>query len=221
MTLRNVKRGLVKGMRRDIARAKQLFETLAVNGMRFDAVANTPHKLRQTDKRDAAQFIFFEIAAKYEAFVVEAFEIEVRKCVGVSAVRVPYVIGNIDRGLTGVMGWGTPETVRDRGRNLFGKTGFFARLESKIGQQTYQRLGYAHTVRNRIAHDSGNAVTKYRKALSSLGVPPTSRKGLSVGRLLLEYPKAASADDRWFYRFLASYEQVVNKFNSSVRVPKA
>jgi hypothetical protein len=218
MALLNVKRELVKRIRTDIQRAKDLYSIIALHGMRYNPTSNRSHKLRQIDKRDAAQFIFFEIAAKYETFVLEAFDIEVRSRLGVSAMRVEYVIGNLDRGLQGVMGWGTPSVVVKRARNLFGTVGYFAKFEDVVGNTTYQRLGYAHKVRNRVAHGSGSAVTEYRNVLGSLSVPAQSRKGLSVGRLLLEYPHKVAGSDRWFYRFVAAYSRVVETFNRSVRV---
>jgi hypothetical protein len=149
----------------------------------------------------------------------EAFTIEARSHLQISAVRIPFVIGNSDRGLTGVMGWAAPKVVRDRARNLFGKVGFFARLNNLLGAGTYQRLGYAHLVRNRIAHQGGDAKSKYRHILGNLTVPVASRKGVGPGRLLLEYPTASAVDDKWFYRFLTCYANVVTRFDAIVVVP--
>jgi hypothetical protein len=182
-------------------------------------VGANPRALRQIDKRDAAQFIFFEAAAQFEDFMFETFKVEARHRLGISAVRVPYVIGNSDRGLTGIMGWAAPTVVRERAENLYGRVGFFARLDTVLPAATYQRLGYAHRVRNRIAHQGGNTATEYRNILGNLSVPAGSRKGVGPGRLLLEYPDASAANDKWFYRFLMCYDDVVTSFNATVVIP--
>lgn len=212
-----VKRDLIERFRSESARAKTLYERMVISGMTRNG-AGDPVSLLQVDRRDAAQFIFFEVAAKFEAFVVDAFEIEVRVKFDVQPQKAAYIMGHVERGLQGVMGWAVPSAIRDRARNLHGRTGFFARLDSVLDNTTYQRLGYAHKVRNRIAHASGNAVSQYRGILGNLSVPVGSRKGLSPGRLLVEYPAGAAVDDRWFHRFVNAYEACVSGFSRSVRV---
>jgi hypothetical protein len=215
--LNTIKTDLVATIREQLQRARTLYDRIARNGMHLVGV--NPRALRQTDKRDAAQFIFFEAAAQFEDFMFEAFKIESRHRLGISAVRVPYIIGSSDRGFTGIMGWAAPTVVRDRAENLYGRVGFFARLNTVLGAATYQRLGYAHLVRNRIAHQGGDARKKYRNILGTLGVPVGSRKGLGPGRLLLEYPAASPPNDKWFYRFLTCYDDVVTSFNATVVIP--
>jgi hypothetical protein len=217
MALRPIKTGLVATIRGQLQRARTLYDRIARNGMHI--VGANPTPLRQTDKRDAAQFIYFEAAAQFEDFMFEAFKIEARNRLGISAVRVPYIIGSSDRGLTGIMGWAAPAVVRERAEHLYGKVGFFGRLNTVLPTATYQRLGYAHLVRNRIAHQGGEAAARYRNILANMTVPAGSRKGLGPGRLLLEYPAASAANDKWFYRFLTCYDDVVTSFNATVVIP--
>jgi hypothetical protein len=194
----------------DLKRALHLFEVLVHQGQTMPS-GKAARALRQPDKRDAAQFIFFEIAAKFEALIQDLFLIEVRKKLSVSPSRAVFIMGHVDRGLTGVMGWGSVNQVRDRARNLFGKVGFFAHIDTWPGSTAYQRLQLAHTLRNRVAHDTPDARAKYRKALGSLNVPKKSRQGAGVGRVLLEYPLTATSTDRWFHRFLEAYRLVATR----------
>lgn len=194
----------------DLDRALALYDTLVKNGL-TNSAPDTPKPLRQPDRRDAAQFIFFEIAAKYEAFMQDLFVIAIRKKYAVSPSRAEFIMGHPDRGLGGVLGWGSAETLQKRARNLFGKAGFLGQLKSTIGEPGFSRLGLAHTLRNRVAHDTGDARQKYRKALAQLGVPAKSRQGAGVGRVLTDYPVGAPAGDRWFHRFLKAYRRVATK----------
>lgn len=207
---------LVENERSSIRRAQTLYTRIAANGATSDGAGFRP--LMYPDRRDAATFIFFEVAADYEHFCTGAFEIEVRKRFKVEPKRAMAIMGSSDRGLSGVMGWGAPRTVQGRARNLFGMTGFFANLESHIGQNTYLTLTQAHKVRNRVAHRGLTASKDFREVLPQLQVPAQSRQGLSVGRLLMDYPTAASVDDRWFHRFLRAYLLVVDEFHHQVKV---
>jgi len=200
----------------DLKRAEDLFKKLVLDGHTLSDAGN-PVRLRQPDRRDAAQFIFFEVAAKFEAFVQDLFMAEVRQTFCVLPARAEFIMGTPDRGLGGVMGWGSPSQVKSRARNLFGATGFFARIDAEVGETTYQHLTVAHKLRNRVAHDSGKARTEYRKALGTLRVPPKSRPGTSVGRVLIEYPHTAPQDDRWFHRLLAAYRRVATRARARLR----
>lgn len=194
----------------DLERAEDLFEKLVINGYTLSEVDDAV-RLRQPDRRDAAQFIFFEIAAKFEAFVQDLFMAEVRQEFCVLPARAEFIMGTPDRGLDGVMGWGSLSQVKIRARNLLGATGFLARIDSEIGATPYQHLAVAHKLRNRIAHDSGKARSQYRKALGALRVPRRSRKGASVGRALIEYPHSVLRTIAWFRRFLAAYRRVASR----------
>lgn len=205
----------VDQFQKDVNRAHDLYARLVDRGYSVEDDSEYATPLRQPDRRDAGQFIFFEVAAKYEAVARDLFRIEVRLRLTDSQQRAEFIMGSVDRGLQGVMGWGSPKQLSDRARNLFGKTGFFARLESHVGTTTYQRLSLAHKVRNHIAH-SGTAA--YQKALAALRVPKKSRRGCGPGRVLVDYPSTVSKDDRWFHRFIAAYESLTCEAKESLRV---
>jgi hypothetical protein len=214
-----VKAALVDRFREQLEHARQLYDTIVRNGMRRNPGGATPTNLMNHDKRDAAQFIFFEVAAQFEDFVTEAFKMEVRLRLGVSPKRAEYIMGSTDRGLAGVMGWGAPKTVRERAEHLFGKQGFFARVKNHVGDAHDDRLIHAHVTRNRVAHNGKQAREAFAKILGTLLVPAPERQGLSVGRLLTEHPPGSAADDRWFHRFLASYEQCLDRLDAELVIP--
>lgn len=101
---------------------------------------------------------------------------------------------------------------------MHGKRGFFARLEQRVGKNAYDRLVQAHKVRNRIAHVGQGATSEFTKILPQLSVPKESWRGLSVGRLLIDHPAAATEDDRWFHRFICSYRNLANDFIQYMRI---
>jgi len=205
----------VRMFRKDLDRALDLYATLVVNGRTVDSGENA-RSLPQPDRRDAAQFIFFEVAAKFETFMQDLFTIAVRKRYSVSPARAAYIMGHPDRGVAGVMGWGSVKQVSARAKNVFGASAFLSRLERSLGKDVYQRLELAHTLRNRVAHDSQGGASKYREALARLQVPKQSRQGASVGRVLIEYPVSASPQDRWFHRMLEAYRTVATKARTRI-----
>lgn len=210
-----VKDRLVTQAKDSITRAGDLYSRVALNGGFVNgAIGYSP--LMNPDRRDIAAFIFFEVAAQYENFCCEALKIEVRKKFSVEPKRAVNIMGSSDKGLSGVMGWAAPNVVQNRAQNLFGKSGFFGRFEPIIGKPTYDTLSHAHKVRNRIAHGGPKAISDYNKILAQLGVPAGSRSGLSVGRLLMDYPTGSAIGDRWFNRFLAAYLKVVNEYDATV-----
>jgi len=199
-------------------RAVSLYTTIVVNGYSRNGAQTT--RLNNPDRRDSAQFIFFELAAAFEDFALNAFQIEVRRQLSVNPQRAIYVMGSVDNGLRGVMGWASPTMLQARARNLFGKIDFFGRLQENITPATFDILTRAHKVRNRIAHNGGKAVEEYTKILGTLGVPQASRQGLSVGRLLVDYPTGSAVTDRWFHRFAGAYDAFKIAFqNSAPQVP--
>ena len=207
---------LISGFQNDLERAETLYARIALAGA-TNNVDGSHSALRQPDRRDAAQFIFFEAAAQFETFCNEAFKIEVRYEFSVQPQRADFVMGNIDRGLVGTMGWASPKMLRSRAQALFGKKGFFARMDQRVGETAYLRLTQAHKVRNRVAHTGGKASKEFRKILDDLEVPRASRKGLSVGRLLMDYPATVQADDRWFYRFINAYRSLSEVYHEYMR----
>ena len=128
-----------------------------------------------------------------------------------------HIVGHVDSGLERVMGWGAPQNLVFRARALFGKRHFLARLKDELPQDAYDWLTYAHRVRNRIAHPGGQAAAQTNRLLGSLGVPAKSRKGISMGRLLLEYPANAVANNRWFHRFVQAYEDTAALVHRRIR----
>jgi hypothetical protein len=189
----------------NLNRARDLYRKIVLHGYTHTAPANTV-RLDQPDKRDVAQFIFFEVAAKFEDFAKAMFQAETRAKLSVTAARSVYVMGDPDNGLDSKMGWGSPQRLKERGENLFGKNSFFGDLETNISPATYKALVSAHVVRNRVAHAGGNAQAKFVKHLDGEGIAAAERQGMSVGRYLCDYPRAAPPANRHFYRFLAAYE---------------
>jgi len=100
---------LVSGLQHDLGRAETLYARIALAGATNNDDGSCS-ALRQPDRRDAAQFIYFEAAAQFETFCNEAFKIEVRYEFEVQPNRADYIMGNIDRGFVGVMGWGAPQS---------------------------------------------------------------------------------------------------------------
>lgn len=196
----------IKVFEKDLDRARTLYDRLVENGY-SGAGLNKLARLRQPDRRDIAQFIFFEVAARFEDLIRDLFLIEVRKRLCDSPKRAAYIMGHSDYGLGSVHGWGDIRRVQKRAENLFGKAGFFARIEEHVGDQSYRYLPLAHILRNRIAHPGRTTAGKFRGALGSLRIPRESRRGASVGRVLVDYPMSAGRNDRWFHRFLDAYEE--------------
>lgn len=212
------KQRLLTRMRNQLTRSEDLFSKLVTHGLTRDAEGNAV-PLRQPDRRDIAQFLFFESAAQFEGFMQEAFVIEARKHFDVMPSKAAYLVGTVDNGLRNVMGWGSPQRLAARGTNLFGANGYFGRLHAVLGNQVYQRLVWAHALRNRIAHSAGDAGDTFTRALQGMQIPARARRGISVGRVLLDYPGGAPATDKWFHRLLQAYEEAVDHFDATVSVP--
>ena len=191
-----------------IARARVLHDR-AVNNGRWQNPQGGVGPFSNADKRDLTEFIFFESAAAFKHFCQHIFILAARRRFTIQPKFALPVIGHIDRGLSGIMGWAAPSVLVSRGRALFGKRHWLATLGDNLPGDTYDWLTYAHRVRNRIAHPGEQAVAQTMKLLGTLGVPQASRSGLSMGRLLLEYPAANAPDDRWFHRFLTAYDALV------------
>lgn len=194
----------------NIERARDLYRKIALHGYTGHSAA-TSTKLDNPDSRDTAQFIFFEIAAKFEDFAKQMFQFEVRSRLQITAVRSAYVMGDLDSGLNNKLGWGSPQRLKERGSNLFGSPSFFGDLVTNLGNPTYKTLVAAHTVRNRIAHDGGAAKTKFIKQLEGDGIAKNIRQGMSVGRYLRDYPTGSTPSDRNFFRYLAAYQDFAVK----------
>ncbi|HEY0975415.1 MAG TPA: hypothetical protein VGE57_13055 [Solimonas sp.] len=199
----------------NINRARDLYGKIVWHGYSGTSAA-TVTRLSNPDTRDVAQFIFFEIAAKFEDFAKFMFQVEVRARLQITATRSAFVMGDLDNGLNNKLGWGSPQRLKERGYNLFGDASFFGDLVDKLGQQTYKSLVSAHTVRNRIAHDGGTAQAKFVKLLEGDGIPVNERQGMSVGRFLRDYPTGTQRNDRNFIRYLGAYEDFANKSGAAL-----
>lgn len=193
-----------------INRARELYRQIVTHGYTGpgpDAV----QRINQPARRDVAQFIFFEVAAKFEDHAKAMFQIEVRARLQVTATRSAYVMGDLDSGMENKMGWGSPKRLKERGESLFGDGAFFGDLVDNLGHTTYKALTSAHTTRNRIAHDGGSALKNFVKLLDGDGIPVNERQGMSVGRYLMDYPTNAVPTNRNFFRFLTAYETFADK----------
>jgi hypothetical protein len=194
----------------NVARARDLYGKIVWHGYTGASLAAVT-RLSNPDTRDAAQFIFFEIAAKFEEHAKFMFQVEVRSRLQVTETRSTFVMGDLDNGLNNKLGWGSPQRLKERGHNLFGPKSFFGDFVNQLGNATYTTLIAAHTVRNRIAHDGGAAQAKFVKLLEGDGIPANQRMGMSVGRYLRDYPVGSARTDRIFFRYLSAYEDFANK----------
>lgn len=200
----------VASFKANVDRARDLYKKIVLHGYTGTSAA-TSTRLTNPDTRDAAQFIFFEVAAKFEDFAKTMFQVEVRSRLKVSVKQSPYVMGDPDQGLNNKLGWGSPHRLKERGENILGPTSFFGTLHATLGTATYNQLIAAHMVRNRIAHSGGQAQMKFVKHLTAEGISTAERQGMSVGRYIHDYPRAASATNKYFFIFLQAYEDFADK----------
>jgi hypothetical protein len=203
MTVRTKRRYIIS-LRKAIDRARYLARALVTFG-RYEKANETTH-IPAIDERDLVAFIFLEVSAKFESFAYLAFQYDVCRWYGITSTRSEFVVGSSDLGTQRVFGWAIPERLSTRGRNLLSKRSIFGNLKESIGEVLYQTLTIAHQLRNRIAHDPAIARTPINEIAIALGVPPAERRGLSVGRLLREYPVGSTFDESYFEIFLEAYE---------------
>lgn len=190
----------------DIERAEQLFTMLVQNGGYKNG--GKWHKLRQPERRDLAEGIFFEAAAKFEAFARFSFHYAATRHFDVNKPRAEFIIGHIDSGTKRTMGWADPKVLADRGLRLFGVTGFYGRFNVRLSSQVRKKLKWAHLIRNRIAHDS-SASKDFKQLVADLGVPARARGYMSIGRLLMDYP---TTGERLFFQLLNAYTKFGKRF---------
>jgi len=208
----SAKKIAVKQFRKDLNRAEDLFNLLVAKGGKLNT-NNQFTGFLQPDRRDIAQSIFFEVAAKFEAFAFFSFQYAVARHFRIPGTRTVYVMGNIDRGTDGVFGWASPERLKDRGPRLFGKQGFFGRFNTHVNSKTRNLLKQAHILRNRVAHDGKKSRREFETVMNALNVPRPSRRGMSVGRLLMDYPIASPPANRLFFQILKGYAKYIKQFN--------
>ena len=202
----------VAGMRRQhllflttvVAGGTKMRMTGAQNGILGFWGQNEFHGLRQVDKRELVEAIFFEAAARFEEFAFDTFLYSVRKKFKVSAAKADFIMGHPDSGTSRISGWASVDTLKKRGLNCLGTTSFFARLNTRLNARTRRALKLAHLLRNRIAH-KGPASGELLKLMQEFGVPKNQMGGITPGRFLLEYPQAVQIQHRMFYILIFAY----------------
>jgi hypothetical protein len=206
------KRARISSFLNDLGRAEALYDLLVSKGGVANAVGK--HKrFRQPEKRDIAQFIFFEIAAKFEGFTTFCFQYEVSRRFRVTGPRAYFLMGSSDRGIDGTFGWASPDKLKERGFNLFGRERFFGRFEQRLGKSTRETLAFAHLLRNKVAHEGGEKWRKkLEKYLNELHIPKRTRQGLSVGRLIMDYPAGVTKKRKLFFKILSAYVKFARQF---------
>ncbi len=189
-----------------ISRAEQMFDRIVKNGYSVKKAGEDPKPLSQPDRRDIAEFLLFEVAAKFEQFSKRALVLEVQKTLKVNRSRAEHMVGSAEDGIPVTMGgWAHVTRMRKRATGILGKTSVYARIEEHLSSQESQRLRMAVLVRNRIAHGKGNAQFVKMLKNSPVKLSARQRQGISPGKLLVEYPSSAASDDKWFFRLLGSY----------------
>jgi len=194
-----------------VERAKELYERVVKNGYAVKAPGPASAKatpLSNPDRRDLAEYIFFEVAAKFEQFAKRTLVLEVQKTMGVNRTRAEHMVGSSEDGLTQHMGgWAHVSKMKSRAEGLLGKNSTYAKVETLLKNPAAQHLQMAVTIRNRIGHGKGNDAFTKMLGKAPVSLTAAQRKGLSPGRFLVEYPKAAAANDKWFYVLLGAYEK--------------
>lgn len=191
-------------------RARDLHERLVKNGHAVKCAGAMPKPLSQPDRRDIVEHLFFEVAAKFEQFAKRTLVLEVQKSLGVNKTRAEHMVGSSSDGIPlGMGGWAHIDKMKSRGTGLLGTTSVYAKADHHLKNPHAQYLQMAVIIRNRIAHGAGSR--EFTKMLAKAPVQATSaqRKGLSPGKLLLEYPKGSAQNDKWFFRLIDSYERWV------------
>ena len=207
------KRKFIKEFKAALNRAKTLYALFVTNGV-YQKAPGKYAPLRTPDRRDAAAFIFLEASSKFEAFCYQAFLYDSCDRYGIKGKTAEFIIGSSDKGTESTFGWTTPRILNARGENLLTHKSFFGNLKSNLDQQLYDRLEQAHGIRNRIAHDPATANSTIKRLAISLGVPAKNTKFLSVGRLLMDYPSANPATERYFHIYLKAYLDFVTKYEN-------
>jgi hypothetical protein len=169
------------------------------------------HPLRQVDKRELTEAIFFEAAAKFEEFAYDAFLYSVRKRFKVSAAKADYIMGHPDSGTKRVAGWASIPLLKSRGLNLLGAESFFARLDARLNPRLRKLLVLGHLLRNRIAHEGG-ASKELLGLMRFFGVPQSQMAGMIPGRFLLEYPPNTRIPSRMIYVLIFAYARFAQQW---------
>ncbi len=171
--------------------------------------------LRAPDQRDLAQFIFLDVAAQWEAFCVSIFAIEVKKRYRVrNYAVVERIMGTVDGARP--QGYADPARIVNRATVLFGSTSPWTKFAHALGSPVVNYLNYGQIIRNFIAHAGiGKGRENFHGLLAQLNIPIGVRKGLSAGRLLLDYRD--SSGDKWFEALLNNYLAVARYIANNLR----
>ncbi len=192
-------------------RARQLFERVVRNGYAVKDAGEAkpkPKPLSNPDRRDLAEYIFFEVAAKFELFAKRTLVLEVQKKLHVNRTRAEHMVGSSDEGIRPNMGgWAHVTKMKRRSAGLLGKNSTYAQVDSLLGNPKATYLEMALVIRNRIGHGKGNDTFTKMLGKDPVRLTPAQRKGLGPGRFLAEYPKAAPDDQEWFFALLDAYEE--------------
>jgi len=200
-----------------MARTRELYALLVLHGeSRFNPSApavplpaSVP--LRNVDRRELASFFFLEAAAKFEGFCFEAFAAEVCRWYEVTGTRADFIMGSSDKGTRNTLGWGDAEKLNARGGNLFPEYRFFGAFRDHVTPAVYDRLLQAKKIRNRVAHDPAVAHEPINALAQQLGAPSN---GMTVGRLLLDYPTGVPPSGRYFFVFIEAYEACARAYRA-------
>jgi len=163
--------------------------------------------LRHPDQRDIAQFIFLDVATQWEAFCVSVFALELKKSYRVRDAVAERMMGSVDGGR--IQGYADPDRIVERAKVILGASSPWVKLERELGSQVINYLKYGQTIRNFIAHAGiGRGRDKFHELLVQLSISKHDRKGLSAGRLLLNYTDSRGTP--WFRVLLDNYVKVAD-----------
>ena len=99
----------------NIDRAQDLYRKIVLHGYTMSPAGAPPVRMTNPDTRDAAQFIFFEVAAQFEDYAKKMFEAEIRAKLKVTALQSGFIMGDADRGMDTKLGWGSRRRFSERG----------------------------------------------------------------------------------------------------------
>jgi len=189
-------------------RARTLHDRVVVNGYAVKSRGATPTQLSKPDRWDIAEYVFFEVAAKFEQFVKRTLILEVEKTMRVGRSRAEHMVGSSDTGIhPGMGGWAHVKKMKARAKGLLGATSVYAKIDIHLQNPQAQYLQIAVTIRNRIAHGKGNDKFTEMLKKSPMELTADGCRGMTPGMLLAEYPKTAGAADKWFFRILDAYDR--------------
>lgn len=190
-------------------RAKDLFDRVVKNGYAVKELSKgVPKPLSNPDRRDLAEFIFFEVAAKFEQFAKRTLVLEVQKRMRVNRTRAEHMVGSSESGIGPNMGgWAHMSKMKERASGLLGRRSTYARIDTLLANPDAQHLGMAVIIRNRIGHGIGSDAFTKMLGRAPVSLSKARSQGLSPGKFLAEHPSTAAPDKKWFFLILDAYEK--------------